>query len=128
MKWAYQDSLGIPELDDRHKRVFEHFARVKKIQAEGGCWNDVHFELATLNSELKLCFAVEETLMRIHDYPDCERHKKEHAELLLSVQMLERATLTSGLTGKMIGTVFASTMGHHLTQDQRYVRYLPKCR
>ena len=128
MKWEYQDSLGVPELDERLSRVFERFASVKKTQAEGGCWNEVHFEIATLSSELELCFTLEEALMRIHDYPDCERHKEEHAELLQGVQALERATLTTGLTGAMIGTAFAAAMGHHLTQDRRYVRYLPKGR
>ena len=126
MTWEYQDTVGIPELDERHSRVFERFASVKKTQAEGGCWNDVHFELATLSAELELCFTLEEALMRIHGYPDCERHREEHAELLLSVQALERATLTNGVTGKMIAAAFAAAMGHHLTQDRRYVRYLPK--
>ena len=126
MKWEYQGSLGVPELDERLNRAFERFALVKRTQAEGGCWNDVHFELATLSAELELCFTVEEALMRIHDYPDRERHSQEHAELLQSVQALERATLTTGLTGKMIGAAFAATMGHHLTQDRRYVRHLSK--
>lgn len=128
MKWEYQDSVGIPELDVRLDRVFQRFASVKENQAEGGCWNEVYSELATLKAELEFCFAVEEALMRIHDYPDGERHRNEHAELLQGVLALERAALTNALTGKMIGTFIAAAVGHHLTQDRRHGRRLPKAK
>jgi uncharacterized membrane protein YsdA (DUF1294 family) len=42
------------------------------------------------------------------------------------MRAMERATLTSGLTEGMIGTAFAATMKHHLTQDRRYARTLPQ--
>lgn len=128
MKWEYQGSLGVPELDERLNRAFERFASVKRTLAEGGCWNELHSELATLNAELAFCFAVEEALMRIHDYPDGERHREEHAELLRSVQALERATLTNGLTAKKLGEAFAAAIGHHLTHDRRHARHLPKAK
>lgn len=128
MKWAHQELLGIPELDERYQRVFARFATVKQTQAEGRCWNDVHFELASLNRDLEICFSVEEALMRIHDCPELEEHRQEHAELLENVHALERASLTTGLTEKLISAAFAATMGHHLTQDRRQVRYLAKTR
>ena len=66
----------------------------KKAQTEEGSWNDIHFELATLNRDLEICFSVEEALMRIHDCPGADEHRREHIELLDSVHALERASLT----------------------------------
>lgn len=128
MKWTDDCSVGIPELDERHQDVFERFALVKETMAKGGGWNDMHSALATLIKRFEFCSAVEEALMRIHHYPGCEGHKQEHAELLLGLRAMEKATLTTGLTEKMIGTTFAATLKHHLTQDRPYVRYLPQAR
>ena len=126
MKVAYKETLGIPELDERFFRVFGHFDSVKKAQTEEGSWNDIHFELATLNRDLEICFSVEEALMRIHDCPDSDEHRLEHAELLKGVHALERASLTTGLTEKMVGSAYAATMAHHLTKDRRHVDCLTR--
>ncbi|MCX7140227.1 MAG: hypothetical protein NT123_03835 [Proteobacteria bacterium] len=128
MKRPNEHSVEIPELDEQHKHVFERFVFVKDTLANGGGWNDTHAALATLITRFEFCSSVEEALMQIHDYPDCECHKKEHAELLQNLHAMEKATLTTGLTEKMIGTAFAATMKHHLTQDRRYARFLPQVR
>jgi hypothetical protein len=47
-------------------------------------------------------------------------------DLRSSLEAMEKANLTSGLTEKMIRAAFAATMQHHLTQDRHYVRYLPQ--
>ncbi len=125
MKRTYSDSVGIPELDEHHKHMFERLVFVKETMAKGGGWNDMHSALAILIKDFEFCFAVEEALMRIHDYPERERHKKEHLDLLQSLHAMEKAALTTGLTEKMIGTAFAATMKHHLTQDRRNACYLP---
>jgi len=126
MKWTYDGAIGIPELGERHKHMFERFVLVKDTMVEGGNWNDMHSALAILIKDLEFCFAVEEALMRIHDYPECERHMEEHVELLQSLHAMEKAALTNGLTDKMIGTAFAATMKHHLVQDRRYARSVPR--
>jgi len=126
MKWIDDCAVGIPELDKRHNDMFERFVFVKDIMAGGAGWNDVHSALATLIKDFAFCSAVEEALMRIHDYPGYEVHKQEHADLLQSLRAMEKAVLTTGLTEEMIGTAFAATMKHHLTQDRRYSRYLPR--
>ena len=130
MKASYETStavaLGIPELDERFTRAFAHFDAVKKAQTEEGSWNDIHFEIATLNRDLEICFSVEEALMRIHDCPGSDEHRREHLELLESVHALERASLTTGLTEKMVGSAYAATMAHHLTRDRRHIECLTR--
>jgi hemerythrin-like metal-binding protein len=118
--------VEIPELDQQHKHVFERFVFVKNTLAKGCGWNATHVALATLITRFEFCSAMEEALMQIHDYPDCEGHKKEHADLLQNLHAMQKATLTTGLTEKMIGTAFAAAMRHHLTQDRRYARFLPQ--
>ncbi len=128
MQLAKDYSARMPELDEQHKHVFDRFVFVKDTVARGSGWNITHAALATLITRFEYCSAVEEALMQIHDYPECEDHKKEHADLLLNLHEMERATLTSGLTEKMVGAAFAAAMKHHLTQDRRYARYLPQAR
>ena len=126
MNGSYDSSVGVPELDERHNSLFERFASIRSILAEGRGWNDIHSELVILIRDAELCFAVEEVLMRIHQFPDLESHIAEHAGLLESLRELEKANLSNGLTGSMLGSALAATMAHHLTQNRRYRRYLPK--
>jgi hemerythrin-like metal-binding protein len=128
MKWAEGCSAGLPDLDEQHKLLFERLVFVKETVARGGDWNDTHAALATLITRFEICTAVEEALMQIHRYPECGPHLKEHADLLLHYHAMRKASLGTGLTEKMIGTAFAATMKHHLTQDRRYARYLPQGR
>ena len=126
MDSTYDGSVGVPELDERHQRLFERFASIKNILVEGGGWNEIHSELLILIKDLEFCFAVEEVLMRIHEFPDFDSHITEHAGLLQTLRELAKANLSNGLTANMLGAALAATMVHHLTQNRRYTRYLPK--
>jgi hemerythrin len=128
MSWTGDFSAGIRELGEQHKGLFERLVFVKETMAKGAGWNEMQAALLSLITRFESCFAVEETLMRIHGYPGCELHAQEHVGLLLRLRAMETANLTSGLTEKMIGTAFATTMRHHLTQDRPYARYLPQAR
>ena len=126
MIWTDRCSVGIPELEEQHKRVFERFVLLKEIVAKGGGWNDLHSALATLIKDAEFCSALEEALMRIHDYQERERHTKEHGDLMRSLHAMEKTALTTGLTEEMMGTAFAATVKHHRTQDRRHARYLQR--
>jgi len=128
MKCSNGGHAGIPELDAQHQRLFDLFVCVKETMAKGGDCYDLHTALANLTRCVELCSALEEALMRIHPYPECERHKDEHVDLLSGLHAMARANRTTGLTEQMIGTAFAAAMKHHLTQDRRYARYLPPVR
>ena len=128
MKRTNDHPAGMPELDEQLKHVFDRFVFVKETLAKGRGWNITHAALATLITRFEYCSAVEEALMRIHDYPDCEGHRKEHADLRRILRSMEKASLTTGLTEQMIGSAFAATLKHHLTQDRRYYRYQPQAR
>lgn len=125
MKCMDDRSAGIPVLDEQHLDVFECFVFVKRTMARGGGWNDTHLALEALIKSFEFCAAVEESLMRIHDYPGYEGHRKEHVDLLLGLREMEKANLSTELTEKMIGSAFASTLKHHLAQDRSCARYLP---
>ena len=126
MKTTYGHTTAVPELDRQHKQLFERFVFVKETLARGGGWNDQHAALQTLIRQFEFCSSLEETLMQIQHYPEREDHRKEHADLLRVMHAMEKAALTTGLTEDMIGTGFAATMKHHLTQDRRYARCLPQ--
>ncbi len=125
MRCTYDGSEGIPELDERRRLMLVRLAFLRKTLAEGGNWNDMHSALSMLVKDFEICFTVEEVLMRIHDYPEYDRHKNDHADLLRSLHTLERAILTNGLTEQMIGDAFEAMINHHLIQDWRCNRYLP---
>jgi len=126
MKTTFGPTAAVPELDRQHRQLFERFVFVKETMARGGGWNDLHAALQTLTQRFEFCSSVEEALMQIQRYPECENHGKEHADLLRTMHAMEKAALTTGLTQNMIGKAFAATMKHHLTQDRRYARTLPQ--
>lgn len=124
MNWTQDCSVGIPELEAQHKRVFDRFVLLKEMLAKGGGWNDLHSALAALIKDFEFCSALEEALMSIHEYGEREHHMKDHLDLMKCLRAMEKTTLTSGLTEKIIGAAFAATMKHHLLEDRRYAIHL----
>ena len=116
--------IGIAELDAQHKRLHALLERLRVAVGK-------HYGYATnaildeLSIETRIHFAVEESLMRILHYPDYERHKEEHDQLVARLAGLH-AKLDEGKGA--LGFELAQLLKHWLTKhimevDQRYVSH-----
>lgn len=89
VEWSGELSVGIEEIDEQHKVLVELVNRMNQaIQERHG--SDVVKEiLKELIDYTRIHFAVEESLMRILDYPGYEQHKIVHEELFKHVMQLQ---------------------------------------
>ncbi|MEN8166535.1 MAG: bacteriohemerythrin [Pseudomonadota bacterium] len=90
-------SVGIEEIDEQHKVLVELVNRMHDAIHQRHGSDVVKGILAELTDYTRIHFAVEESLMRILNYPGYEEHKAIHEELLTHVIEL-REKVESGKT------------------------------
>lgn len=82
IEWTAELSVGIQEIDEQHKILVELLNQMyDAIQEQRGSEvvNEIVDELIEYT---RVHFTVEESLMRILDYPHYRNHKQEHEKLL----------------------------------------------
>ncbi len=85
VEWSDALSVGIEEIDEQHKVLAGLVNRMHDAIHERHGSDVVKGILAELAEYTRIHFAVEESLMRILNYPDYESHKAIHEELLQHV-------------------------------------------
>ena len=85
MEWNNDFSVSINEIDSQHKIIIELINEVDEAAKSP----DEHEKLAHILQELinytKTHFAVEESLMRIFNYPEYVSHKRKHDLLIYRI-------------------------------------------
>ena len=125
MDWKDEYSLGIPEIDMQHKRIFDCFVAI----AEAGLASQDRWladsSIDQLRSLIQAHFAIEETVMRILGYPELERHIEEHRQLHADVHDLAQTSLrTKGnVSREMIHVSSKRLREHIMTSDRHYADY-----
>ncbi|RDH83307.1 MAG: hemerythrin [endosymbiont of Escarpia spicata] len=85
VEWSDSLSVGIEEIDEQHKILVNLINRMHQAIHERHGSDAVKGILAELADYTRIHFAVEESLMRILNYPGYEEHKEIHEELLSHV-------------------------------------------
>jgi hemerythrin len=113
MDWDKQYSVGIHELDEQHKTLLECVSAVEQSVIGGDSPATVQSALARLTSFAEVHFAVEESLMRIHDYPQLDEHVDEHRRFSDRLLALKERSLAADVSRDMIDFLRA-WIGRHL--------------
>ena len=125
VEWSNELSVGIEEIDTQHQVLVDLLNQIHEaIQQRHGAEVTQDIVLK-LDEYTRVHFAVEESLMRILHYPDYERHKEEHDQLIARLAGLH-AKLDEGKGA--LGFELAQLLKHWLTKhimevDQRYVSH-----
>jgi hemerythrin len=89
VEWDDSLSVGIEEIDEQHKVLVDMVNKMHEAIHQRHGSDAVIVILNDLAEYTRIHFAVEESLMRILNYPDYDDHKKIHEELLHTVQDLQ---------------------------------------
>ncbi len=89
VEWSDTLSVGIEEIDEQHKVLVDLVNQMHEAIHQRHGSDVVIGILGTLAEYTRIHFAVEESLMRILNYPGYEQHKEIHEELLHTVQDLQ---------------------------------------
>lgn len=129
IEWSDKLSVGIQEIDEQHKVLVDllnqlHQAILHHHGAEttGQIMNE-------LCEYTKIHFAVEESILRILDYPDYAEHKDHHEQLLAQVQVLRRKMETEdhSISFELLHFLKKWLTIHILEEDNAYTEHLLKC-
>ena len=120
MKWKKEYSVGIHEIDEQHKTLSDCIASLEEALVGHERLSAVHSALGRLDDFAQIHFAVEESLMRIHDYPGLEEHIHEHWQFSDELTRLKEKALTADVSQEMIAFLRAWLDGHVIASDKLY--------
>ena len=94
MEWKKEYSVGIHEIDEQHKEITACISSVEQAVARYDR-QSVDSALMRLGDLARVHFAVEESLMRIHDYPHLEEHADDHKQFSDHLRALQEPFVTT---------------------------------
>lgn len=94
VEWSEDLSVGIEEIDEQHKILVDLINRMHQAIHQRRGSEVVGSILEELGSYTKLHFTVEESLMRILNYPDYEAHKVQHDKLIEHMRELQEKVVS----------------------------------
>lgn len=124
MQWKSEYSIGIPEIDREHQKLVTCVSKIEEAVAKGAGWSTLHFALETLVSCTTDHFAIEESIMRIQQYPQLDDHIVGHVEFLQRLERLENQSLAGPLTKESIEFLQPWLEEHFVVDDKHYASYL----
>ena len=126
MEWKKEYAIGIEEIDEQHMRLTEGVSRVEQAVSGAEGWSAVHGALGRLANLAKMHFIVEESLMRIHDYPLLEEHADEHRLFYADLIAVQERSLTTELTPKRVEFLQRWWDAHFQAYDKPYAFHVLK--
>jgi len=125
VEWSDSLSVGIDEIDAQHRVLVNLVNEMHEAIEQGRGSEAVGVVLTRLGEYTRIHFAVEESLMRLLGYPDLERHKEEHAELMTRLQELRQRfeSGSSALDGDLMSLLKVWLTRHIMESDQQYAQF-----
>jgi hemerythrin len=126
--WDDRYSVGIPLIDDQHKRLIELTNTLYDACREGTKSAEANFKEAVRGTVdyVKYHFAAEEKLLEKVRYPDFAVHKKEHESFVMKVLVDVR---NFGEGKKFVPNIFVRylkdwILAHIAVEDRKYADYI----
>ena len=121
-KWDESFLIGIEELDHEHKVLIDDINRLHEELARHVQKSEIEKCLGDIYARMQAHFALEEHVMKEHEYKFFDEHKREHDELLDSyteymLQFLNDPGVSSSIP--IENTLKHWVMNHIITSDKK---------
>jgi hemerythrin-like metal-binding protein len=124
MGWTKTLLTGIHELDLQHQIIFDIVARLDSTISTDEKWSTVHFALVELSNFVQVHFAVEEALLRLHDYPALDAHIAEHRTFSAKLAEIKQHSIRQDVSVQMADWLKNWLITHIGGSDRAYVAHL----
>ena len=121
MGWTDSLLTGIHEIDEQHKALFEVVERLDQAVSSEDKWSAVHYALVELENYVRVHFAVEEALMRLHGYPDLDAHIGAHRAFTAALADIKQHSIRKDVSDDMIKLLRNWLVNHIGKADKAYV-------
>ena len=125
MEWKNEYSVGIREIDEQHKTIIECISSIKKAA--------VRFDRPSTDAAVVLLadlaqahFTLEESLMRILDYPRLEEHAADHKTFSVHLRALQERFVTTDVFHHRLEILHEWWDTHVQKHDKSYALHLLK--
>ena len=120
MDW---DRVGIEEIDREHAAIHARLGALAAAAAGGRDWCEGYAHVEALRELCAVHFGVEESLMRLHDFPGLTAHRDEHRRFSGLLSDLQRRVVSTPLDPGAIGFIDAWWTRHIRNADRLYVEW-----
>jgi hemerythrin len=123
MEWKAEFATGIRNIDHQHKAIVEIITLFEEISGDKASWHEVRPLILRTREFMEFHFCVEESLMRLLPYPDCDAHRDEHLRELQRIANIERRTLRGNMLHRLAPLMRHCLFGHIVAGDKRLAQY-----
>jgi hemerythrin len=126
MIWSDSYSVGVPELDQQHKVLFEIINCVADFGASSSAARSESFHniLNSLFAYVHKHFAEEQAYLRKIQYPEYEDHVAQHESFLNDLDSLSNRAMDENLDSIELYRFLSDWLSEHVLElDQQYRRY-----
>ncbi|HTY03120.1 MAG TPA: bacteriohemerythrin [Rhodocyclaceae bacterium] len=116
--------IGIAEIDSQHRQLFNILATLEKHSGTGYSYEAARDTLADLTNYANVHFAIEESVMRMHRYPDLEAHVAEHQHLRRQLAEFQQRLLDADIATQLYRFIERWLAEHIDVTDRKYVPHL----
>ena len=129
MQWSEQLSVGIQEIDEQHKVLIDLLNKLHNAILHHHGADACGQIMDELCEYTKIHFAVEESILRILDYPNYENHKEHHEQLLSQVRELRHKMETENhsISFELLHFLKKWLTIHIMEEDTAYTEHLLSC-
>ena len=122
VEWSDELSVGIQEIDEQHKMLVDLLNQLHEAIHKRHGSEATRKILDELADYTRIHFAVEESLMRVLEYPDYEAHKHEHENLIQQMVDLKQKldTGTHSISFELLHFLKVWLTKHILESDREY--------
>ncbi len=116
--------IGIAEIDAQHRELFTILAKLEQHTGARYTFEDARDALAQLTNYANVHFAIEESVMRMHAYPDIAAHIVEHRRLRKQLVNFQQRLLDADIATQLHKFIESWLENHIDVTDRKYVPHL----
>jgi hemerythrin-like metal-binding protein len=113
--------IGIAEIDAQHRELFVILARLERHSGKGYTYEAARDVLGQMANYANVHFAIEESLMRMHRYPDILAHIAEHQRLRQQLAEFQQRLLDADIATQLHKFIESWLANHIDVTDRKYV-------
>lgn len=123
MEWKAEYTTGIRNIDQQHAHILQMITMYEDIAEDKARWHELRPLFLRTRQFMEFHFSVEESLMRLLPYPNCEAHRAEHLLELRHIADIEQGTLGGTIRNSLAARMRDCLFGHIIAGDKRFAQY-----
>jgi hemerythrin-like metal-binding protein len=126
LTWSEDMSVGIPEVDEDHKRFFDLINMLNRSITTGKESSLIMKTLQCIIDDAVSHFAHEEKLFREWHYPEADAHAKKHANVVKALEVLQHKFVPYSKDSEWMDAgikVKKILLEHIVKEDMKYADY-----